>query len=99
VLRLNHLRAISRIMQTGAPGPEGSILKIGWSEANQRFQAIAQEVLGAYAQLAAGSDLAFDNGAFAYSYLRSRGNTIEAGTSEVQRNIIGQHVLGLPKSY
>jgi alkylation response protein AidB-like acyl-CoA dehydrogenase len=99
VLRLNHLRAISRIMQTGAPGPEGSILKIGWSEANQRFQAIAQEVLGAYAQLAAGSDLAFDNGAFAYGYLRSRGNTIEAGTSEVQRNIIGQHVLGLPKSY
>jgi alkylation response protein AidB-like acyl-CoA dehydrogenase len=99
VLRLNHLRAISRIMQTGAPGPEGSILKIGWSEANQRFQAVAQEVLGAYAQLAGGSELAFDNGAFAYSYLRSRGNTIEAGTSEIQRNIIGQHVLGLPKSY
>jgi alkylation response protein AidB-like acyl-CoA dehydrogenase len=99
VLRLNHLRAISRIMQTGAPGPEGSILKIGWSEANQRFQAIAQEVLGPYAQLTAGSELAFDNGQFSYSYLRSRGNTIEAGTSEIQRNIVGQHVLGLPKSY
>jgi len=99
VLRLNHLRAISSIMRKGAPGPEGSILKIGWSEANQRFQALAQEVLGDYGQLAAGSDLAIDNGAFAYSYLRSRGNTIEAGTSEIQRNIVGQHVLGLPKSY
>jgi len=99
VMRLNPLRAISRVMRKGAPGPERSILKIGWSEANQRFQALAQEILGDYGQLAAGSDLAFDNGAFAYSYLRSRGNTIEAGTSEIQRNIVGQHVLGLPKSY
>jgi alkylation response protein AidB-like acyl-CoA dehydrogenase len=99
VLRLNHLRAISRIMQTGAPGPEGSILKIGWSETNQRFQAMAQELLGPYAQLTAGSAVAPDNGHFSYSYLRSRGNTIEAGTSEIQRNIVGQHVLGLPKSY
>jgi len=99
VVRLNHLRAISRIMQQGAPGPEGSILKIAWSEANQRLQVIAQELLGQYAQLAEGSDTALDNGHFAYSYLRTRGNTIEAGTSEIQRNIVGQHVLGLPKSY
>jgi alkylation response protein AidB-like acyl-CoA dehydrogenase len=99
VLRLNQMRAVSKIVQTGAPGPEGSILKIGWSEANQRFQATAQEILGPYAQLTVGSDLAIDNGAWSYSYLRARGNTIEAGTSEIQRNIIGQHVLGLPKSY
>ncbi len=98
VLRLNHMRAVSKIMQTGAPGAEGSILKIGWSESNQRFQMLAQEILGTYAQLT-GGDYAIDNGMFSYSYLRSRGNTIEAGTSEVQRNIIGQHVLGLPKSY
>jgi alkylation response protein AidB-like acyl-CoA dehydrogenase len=99
ILRLNQMRAVSKIMQTGAPGPEGSILKIGWSEANQRFQAAAQEILGPYAQLTSASDLAIDNGAWSYSYLRARGNTIEAGTSEIQRNIIGQHVLGLPKSY
>jgi len=99
ILRLNQMRAVSKIIQTGAPGPEGSILKIGWSEANQRFQATAQEILGPYAQLTGASDLAIDNGAWSYSYLRARGNTIEAGTSEIQRNIIGQHVLGLPKSY
>ena len=98
VVRLNHMRAVSRIIQTGAPGAEGSILKIGWSEANQRFQALAQEILGPYAQLT-GGEFAIDNGSYSYSYLRTRGNTIEAGTSEVQRNIIGQHVLGLPKSY
>jgi alkylation response protein AidB-like acyl-CoA dehydrogenase len=98
VVRLNHMRAVSKIIQTGAPGPEGSILKLGWSEANQRFQLLAQEILGPYGQIT-GGDEAIDNGAFTYSYLRTRGNTIEAGTSEVQRNIIGQHVLGLPKSY
>jgi alkylation response protein AidB-like acyl-CoA dehydrogenase len=98
IVRLNHLRAVSRILQTGAPGPEGSILKINWSETNQRFQTAAQEILGPYAQLT-GGEPAIDNGAWSYSYLRARGNTIEAGTSEIQRNIIGQHVLGLPKSY
>ena len=52
------------------------------------------EVLGPYAQLTE-----FDSGRWIYNYLRCRGNTIEAGTSEVQRNIIAQRVLGLPRSY
>ena len=86
-------------LTAGAPGPEGSIQKIFWSELNQRFQQVAQEVLGPYAQLEKGCDLAFDDGQWAYSYLRARGNTIEAGTSEIQRNIIGHFVLGLPRSY
>jgi len=99
VMRLNQLRAFSRINETGVPGPEGSIQKIFWSELNQRFQQVAMEILGPYGQLAHGSPDAFDEGAWAYGYLRSRGNTIEAGTSEIQRNIIGHFVLGLPKSY
>jgi len=66
---------------------------------NQRFQQIAQELLGPYGQLEAGDPHAIDNGMWNYGYLRSRGNTIEAGTSEIQRNIIGHFVLGLPKSY
>jgi len=94
ILRLNTNRALTSLSKTGIPGPEGSIQKLYWSEWNQRMQQTAQEILGPYGQL---SD--FDNGMWQYGYLRSRGNTIEAGTSEIQRNIIGERVLGLPKSY
>jgi alkylation response protein AidB-like acyl-CoA dehydrogenase len=99
IMRWNQLRAFSRVTATGVPGPEGSIQKIFWSELNQRLQQIAQEMFGAYGQLLAGDNYAVDNGIWSYGYLRTRGNTIEAGTSEVQRNIIGHFVLGLPRSY
>jgi alkylation response protein AidB-like acyl-CoA dehydrogenase len=99
IMRLNQMRALTRIMQTGQPGPEGSLLKIWWSELNQRLQQVAQEILGPYGQLTKGNGHAIDDGLWAYSFLRTRGNTIEAGTSEVQRNIVGHFVLGLPKSY
>jgi alkylation response protein AidB-like acyl-CoA dehydrogenase len=99
IMRLNQMRAFSRMTATGVPGPEGSIQKIFWSELNQRVQQIAQELLGPYGLLQAGDPLAPDKGIWSYGYLRTRGNTIEAGTSEVQRNIIGHFVLGLPRSY
>jgi len=99
IMRLNQLRAFSRITAAGIPGPEGSIQKIFWSELNQRVQQLAQELLGPYGQLMKGDPDAVDSGLWSYAYLRSRGNTIEAGTSEVQRNIIGHFVLGLPRSY
>lgn len=94
ILRLNTNRALTSLSKTGVPGSEGSIQKLYWSEWNQRTQQTAQEILGPYGQL---SD--FDNGMWQYGYLRTRGNTIEAGTSEIQRNIIAERVLGLPKSY
>ena len=59
----------------------------------------AMELLGPYGQLTKGATGLLDEGQWAYNFLRTRGNTIEAGTSEVQRNIIGHFVLGLPKSY
>ncbi len=94
IFRLNSNRALSQITQNAVPGPEGSILKLFWSEMNQRLVRTAMEVLGDRAQLAD-----FDQGKWIYRYLRSRGNTIEAGTSEIQRNIIAQRVLGLARSY
>jgi alkylation response protein AidB-like acyl-CoA dehydrogenase len=94
VFRLNTTRALSNLTKTGIPGPEGSIQKLYWSELNQRNAEIAMEVLGSYALMSN-----FDGGRWVYNYLRCRGNTIEAGTSEVQRNIIAQRVLGLPRSY
>jgi alkylation response protein AidB-like acyl-CoA dehydrogenase len=99
IMRLNQLRAFSRMTATGVPGPEGSIQKIFWSELNQRLQQIAQEIFGPYGQLLGDDPYSVDRGAWSYGYLRTRGNTIEAGTSEVQRNIIGHFVLGLPRSY
>ena len=99
IMRWNQMRAFSRISATGVPGPEGSIQKLFWSELNQRLQQVAQELLGAYGQLGGGDSHAIDNGLWSYGYLRARGNTIEAGTSEIQRNIVGHFVLGLPRSY
>jgi alkylation response protein AidB-like acyl-CoA dehydrogenase len=94
VFRLTNMRSLTRISQTGVPGPEGSILKLQWSEFNQRFQQTAMESLGPHAQL-----WGFDDGRWVFNYLRTRANTIEAGTSEILRNIIAERVLGLPKSY
>lgn len=94
IFRLNTNRALSKANAGETPGPEGSILKIYWSEMNQRLSQAAMEILGDQAQL-----MSFDNGDWAYRYLRSRGNTIEGGTSEIQRNILAERVLGLPKSY
>ena len=94
IFRLTNTRALSKMNNQHVPGPEGSILKIQWSEYNQRFQQTAMETLGPVAQLHG-----FDNGKWVYDFLRTRANTIEAGTSEIQRNIIAERVLGLPKSY
>jgi alkylation response protein AidB-like acyl-CoA dehydrogenase len=99
IFRLNQMRTLTRMSKTGVPGPEGSIQKIFWSEMNQRMQQVAMEMLGPHGQLTAASPHAIDHGEWAHGYLRARGNTIEAGTSEIQRNIIGHFVLGLPKSY
>ena len=54
-------------------------------------------MLGLYAQVGRGSPWAVDDGIWQYSFLRSRGNSIEGGTTEIQKNIIGERVLGLPK--
>ncbi len=93
-LRLTNYRALTMLMKTGMPGPEGSVSKLTWSESNQRLTKLALEILGPDAQLWNGDG----HGYWQYQQLRSRGNTIEAGTSEILRNIIAERVLGLPRS-
>jgi alkylation response protein AidB-like acyl-CoA dehydrogenase len=93
-LRLTNYRALTQLIKTGMPGPEGSVSKLQWSEANQRLTKLALEVLGPEAQLWDGNGAGY----WQYQQLRSRGNTIEAGTSEILRNIIAERVLGLPRS-
>jgi alkylation response protein AidB-like acyl-CoA dehydrogenase len=95
-LKFTNYRALTTLMRTGVPGPEGSIAKLHWSESNQRLGKLALDVLGVRAQL--DDDDADWSGFWQYQQLRSRGNTIEAGTSEILRNIIAERVLGLPRS-
>ncbi|MFL6238863.1 MAG: acyl-CoA dehydrogenase [Actinomycetes bacterium] len=95
-LRYTNYRSITSLMKTGVPGPEGSIAKLHWSESNQRLTKLALELLGPASQL--DGDGGWWNGYWQYWQLRSRGNTIEAGTSEILRNIVAERVVGLPKS-
>jgi alkylation response protein AidB-like acyl-CoA dehydrogenase len=96
-LRFTNYRSFSKFLQTGMPGPEGSTAKLVWSEGNQRLTKLALEIEGPYAMLS-GGDHAIEDGYWQRQQLRSRGNTIEGGTSEILRNIIAERVLGLPKS-
>jgi alkylation response protein AidB-like acyl-CoA dehydrogenase len=89
-LRYTNYRALGTYERTGVPGPEGSGVKLRWSEANQRLTKLARELRG--------PDGLLDDGWWNHQQLRSRGNTIEAGTSEVLRNIVAERVLGLPRS-
>jgi alkylation response protein AidB-like acyl-CoA dehydrogenase len=95
-LRFTNYRSLTRLVKTGVPGPEGSIAKLVWSESNQRLTKLALEILGPASQL--DGDESNWGGYWQYQQLRSRGNTIEAGTSEVLRNIIAERVVGLPRS-
>ena len=90
-LQLNGYRAVTSLLRTGIPGPEGSLMKLFWSELNQRMAETAIDLMGPMGQVSAG-------GREQYAFLRSRGNTIEAGSSEVLRNIVAERVLGLPRS-
>ncbi len=95
-LRFLNFRSLTTLMKTGAPGPEGSVSKLCWSETNQRLTSFALELLGGDAQL--DGDSAFWAGYWQFQQLRARANTIEAGTSEVLRNIIAERLVGLPRS-
>jgi alkylation response protein AidB-like acyl-CoA dehydrogenase len=97
-LRLNAYRNAEIVMRTGLPGPQGSLLKLGWSELDQKVKALAAEILGPHALLLAGDPLAVEGGHWSYQLLWSRAATIYAGTSEVQRNIISERVLRLPRA-
>ena len=95
-LRYTNYRALTTLVKTGVPGREGSVAKLHWSETNQRLTKLAIELLGQDGQL--DGEGGFWNGYWQYQQLRSRGNTIEAGTSEILRGIIAERVLGLPRS-
>ena len=104
LLRLTSQRA--RASQTaGNPGPEGSVSKLAQAEINKRLWETAIDVMGSRGlsfeagyELRQGYGGGLDSieGLAKYQFLRSRANSIEGGTSEIMRNILGERVLGLP---
>ncbi len=97
VMRLNCLRAFSKALKGKPRGPEASMNKLYWSHVTQNMYETALEALGPLAPLSGGDPLSPASGRFQLSFLRSKAFTIYSGSSEIQRNIIAERVLGLPK--
>jgi alkylation response protein AidB-like acyl-CoA dehydrogenase len=96
-LRLTGLRSLTRRLRGEPPGPEGSVLKLAFTEAYGRMAETAAAMLGAHGLITAGTPHAVDGGRWAFQTLFARRFGIAGGTSEIQRNIIGERVLGLPR--
>ena len=93
--RVHNLKLLSRLEAGETVGAEASLLRLHWSEMRQRIGHLGLEVLGAEAAL----DDALTSGESRFQdvYLASRADTIFAGTSQIQRNVIAERVLGLPR--
>jgi alkylation response protein AidB-like acyl-CoA dehydrogenase len=91
ILQLNAGKVAAEIDRHGVPGPEASMVKLAWSELNQAVADTAVQLLGMSGALDGGS-------VWPQAFLRAQANTIEAGTSEILRNILAERVLGLPRS-
>ncbi|MEM8904402.1 MAG: acyl-CoA dehydrogenase family protein [Actinomycetota bacterium] len=98
--RLTNIRA-SQNRKKGVPGPEGSTGKLSFAESNKDIYEFVMELLGAEGMLYGEYDMdrsahAMSSNTLQQAFLRARANSIEGGTSEVMRNILGERVLGLP---
>jgi alkylation response protein AidB-like acyl-CoA dehydrogenase len=96
-IKYTAFRGITRRVKGQSPGPESSTIKLSGTELNLRIQMFALELIGPYAQLDRGEPLAPDGGKWLERALTARGGTIAGGSNEIQRNIIGERVLKLPR--
>ena len=99
IMKYNGLRMLTSLVQKGVLGPESSIGKLYWSNWHRNLGETAMEVLGADAMLVGGTPGTgeYELDEMRLNFLASRAETIYAGSSEIQRNIIGERVLGLPR--
>jgi alkylation response protein AidB-like acyl-CoA dehydrogenase len=106
VLRYAQLRLLSRAEKGHGLGPEAAVSKLHYTELDKRVQEIMLDVLGPYGQQRTGvpGEFALEMtteegipGDWSHFYCWSRAGTIYAGSSEIQKNIIGERILGLPK--
>ena len=106
VQRYAALRVLSALTKGDSPGAASSITKLSYSEFEKRYYEVALEILGPYGQVTDGGleettlDIDSSSGvrsSWAYAFLWARAGTIYSGSSEIQKNVIGERVLGLPK--
>jgi len=104
VQRYAALRVLSALQNSDSPGAASSITKLSYTEFEKRYFELALEILGPYGQLVSAREEFEDidtssgePGTWATAFLWSRAGTIYSGSSEIQKNIIGERVLGLPK--
>ncbi len=104
VQRYAGLRVLSALNKGDSPGPASSITKLSYTEFEKRYYETALEILGPWGQVMTARDefeeidtASGEAGTWATAFLWSRAGTIYSGSSEIQKNIIGERVLGLPK--
>jgi alkylation response protein AidB-like acyl-CoA dehydrogenase len=97
LFQLHNWRTLSRLARGEAPGPEGSLLKLYWSEMSKRLHETVMAVLGPTAPLWRGAGDNPGDGSWQRSWLYYQASSIWAGANEIQRNIIGERVLALPR--
>src|SRR5689334_5064955 len=97
IFRLHNERTLSRLARGEDLGSESSVVKLWWAGMSQHVTEIAVAVLGPDSLLLRDDPDAVDRGRWVHRLLAARANSIQGGTSEVQRNIIGERLLGLPR--
>jgi alkylation response protein AidB-like acyl-CoA dehydrogenase len=97
VLRLHNWRTLSRLSHGTEPGPESSVVKLAWTDMTQHLSELALAIVGEASPLWAGAPETPGDGRWQKQWLWSKAASIAGGTSEVQRTIIGDRMLGLPR--
>jgi alkylation response protein AidB-like acyl-CoA dehydrogenase len=97
LFQLHNWRTLTRLERGEPPGPEGSTLKLYWSQMSQRLHETAMTLLGPSAPLWQGAEGNPGDGMWQRSWLYYQASSIFAGTNEVQRTLVGERVLGLPR--
>ena len=97
VLRLHNWRTLSRLSKGLEPGPESSWVKLAWTDMTQHLSTTALDLCGETAPLWRGAAEAAADGRWQRQWLWSKAASIAGGTSEVQKNIISERLLGLPR--
>jgi alkylation response protein AidB-like acyl-CoA dehydrogenase len=97
LFQLFNWRSLSRLENGRQLGPEGSLLKLYWSEMSKRLHALALDVLGAASPLWRDAEDNPGDGSWQRAWLYYQAASIFAGTNEIQRSVVGERVLGLPR--